>query len=1755
MSGDTTRHDSLEDAVVLMDESPAVEPQTPTAEQPSSTAHKYAPTPAFVSRVMQLHSGQTPGIKVPPLQLPHGAVMQSPLKPTRSSRRFAQSPSTPQHVSLVAVSEPVADPKRELLVLATGLGEACALADLSALFDRRKAGFQLAQPTQRAETPDSELVAHQRQSHSYNIKRLALQKLLKHDFSTGAVPVNLLMSELLAARRSPILARDAGFCDDIFALLRIHAQQVNLQLQREVFSGGPRTSRKVDVFVWRINQALSSLISQATPLLEVAVHLEALGMYLKQCETRSMSAHVMDVCIESLGYIQAFLYHHRAGGHVTPRLAGIARVASAMLCVWDELIRQCNSLLVAETLAQILIATPETLRWLAWYLTVITQRKAEANFGKHLVQNWQQSVLQHFISTLRLLYRYVELGGDIVTPSANALLSKLGFLLKPESGGLPAMLRSGLPVHLQLLVLEFFETIFRWPRCPLLRGEASRTIAEQFIHTHYHQFVRLYCSQSTDDDTLALCTAHLKVLRSLSGQRTPEIIGKLYELRIMEFLVHTVGVEVGLQARVALPQLPRLPTAKLLMMPSSLEKVGTPAVPLAPERPATDTSGSPILEARPIPFKVPGLKLGAHMTKAGEVVEGKAVTIHGADSLPAVADGVVDAKAAPAVNIVPVATATDSAAPAAVDTHPVPPRTPFKVPGLKLTAQMTKAGEVSVGSDVAIHADAPTGTTNPVVAALGTTPVAEPQPAEPQRTSFKIPGLKLTAQMTKAGEVSVGSDVAIHADAPTGTANPVVAALGSVPVALPAINSTANVAAAAPSPTPFKIPGLKLTAQMTKAGEAADGKEVTIHGSDSASAPAPAPPAVANSLAAKAEAPPADDTVEPKRTPFKIPGLKLTAQMTKAGEVVAGDAVTIHADQLSVAPAPVPPPQSVQSVATSLSPPTTTATSSPVIPGLILDSTAVVSATDSPVLLTPVVTQAKIPAAATPAATPAVTPFKVPGLRLNAEITKAGETVEGRDVTIHDRFVSAPPALSSNDRAPITIPGLKLASDITKAGETVEGKDVVIFPHRPSVSSTKPTSGSMFTTGEPASAKRLTAKARDFFPPDEVEAVGGQLTSIEAQVDNKNPKMQVAADVARRNRVEGLMAAPTHRDSGAEYFQERARRKVFRSEELHCAMLELVLSMMIGPSDTLEPLYADVDPSRNGNLNILYYLHAHLNHPSNESVLPVLSDRVREDSQKRLLKLMCRHLFSSNLYTLGDRIGQGAFGIVHRATMPFNPHTVAIKLTPIPRHLHDRCTLVDLFTEITVLEKFQTARVSQLFDYGVDGENYWMVMKLYKCSLKSWREHFNPGSSVPLPLYLNIYQQILDAVNYLNQHHVVHFDIKADNILLEPLDGISEQEFYNPTTSNAPFTIRLGDFGESAIISEVRPYTTRNRGTEPIKSPEMLRLSWGGKGTQDFDRRKRQGAGAASDVWSLGCLLYEIITGAYLFYDDVESDFVQLFHRVHSDNPDEMIPDFRRHQAQNNKEVFDLLFYVLKKDPQMRPSCEDVMKRVSTLLHGARVPRGATPRGVTPRTTPRIANSSGVTPRNQAIRPSPPTALQFANVGLSPLSPLREQQMLLRNKLISVLPKLFVASATVASDRAQLYSAGITHVVDLTERECAVFPDDFEYLHLRPSSTPDRMNLLVWLSMAVGFISKAHERGGKVLIVSTHGIGRAPAVACAYVMDTMNLDFFRAFVLLKDRVLSMEMHPFYIAQLCYWRDERVVLDIASQPRRSTIVRM
>lgn len=66
--------------------------------------------------------------------------------------------------------------------------------------------------------------------------------------------------------------------------------------------------------------------------------------------------------------------------------------------------------------------------------------------------------------------------------------------------------------------------------------------------------------------------------------------------------------------------------------------------------------------------------------------------------------------------------------------------------------------------------------------------------------------------------------------------------------------------------------------------------------------------------------------------------------------------------------------------------------------------------------------------------------------------------------------------------------------------------------------------------------------------------------------------------------------------------------------------------------------------------------------------------------------------------------------------------------------------------------------------------------------------------------------------------------------------------------------------------SDEDEFCEKNRGTELFMSPEMFMLAINiRKDTEKYDRRKKMGTTRQSDIWSLGCLFFELLTGQLLF--------------------------------------------------------------------------------------------------------------------------------------------------------------------------------------------------------------------------------------------------------------------------------------------------
>ena len=66
---------------------------------------------------------------------------------------------------------------------------------------------------------------------------------------------------------------------------------------------------------------------------------------------------------------------------------------------------------------------------------------------------------------------------------------------------------------------------------------------------------------------------------------------------------------------------------------------------------------------------------------------------------------------------------------------------------------------------------------------------------------------------------------------------------------------------------------------------------------------------------------------------------------------------------------------------------------------------------------------------------------------------------------------------------------------------------------------------------------------------------------------------------------------------------------------------------------------------------------------------------------------------------------------------------------------------------------------------------------------------------------MHAYTMTSHLLQGLSEEQVVHFDLKCDNVLLEPLPGVDEEAFWAPTSDELPFQIVLADFGDSCDFS------------------------------------------------------------------------------------------------------------------------------------------------------------------------------------------------------------------------------------------------------------------------------------------------------------------------------------------------------------------
>jgi eukaryotic-like serine/threonine-protein kinase len=260
-------------------------------------------------------------------------------------------------------------------------------------------------------------------------------------------------------------------------------------------------------------------------------------------------------------------------------------------------------------------------------------------------------------------------------------------------------------------------------------------------------------------------------------------------------------------------------------------------------------------------------------------------------------------------------------------------------------------------------------------------------------------------------------------------------------------------------------------------------------------------------------------------------------------------------------------------------------------------------------------------------------------------------------------------------------------------------------------------------------------------------------------------------------------------------------------------------------------------------------------------------------------------------YCVEQIIGTGGMGAVYRAKQLNLDRPVALKIL-LPKHTESQIPRARFEREARVAASLHHPNAIEIYDFGEDRGWLYLAMELLRGRTL---RHDCPHGFDPLPIQrvLDVGYQVADVLIAVHALPLVHRDVKPDNIFIETLPNGIERAV-------------LGDFG--LAFSLTRPDAGRVTdddivcGTPVYMSPEQA---------------AGRDLGPPSDIYSLGCVLYELLTGDVPFDGD---GAVVLARHLYAPliAPRERRPDLAIPGA-----LDDLVRRMLAKRPEVRPTAAE----------------------------------------------------------------------------------------------------------------------------------------------------------------------------------------------------------------------------------------
>ena len=221
-------------------------------------------------------------------------------------------------------------------------------------------------------------------------------------------------------------------------------------------------------------------------------------------------------------------------------------------------------------------------------------------------------------------------------------------------------------------------------------------------------------------------------------------------------------------------------------------------------------------------------------------------------------------------------------------------------------------------------------------------------------------------------------------------------------------------------------------------------------------------------------------------------------------------------------------------------------------------------------------------------------------------------------------------------------------------------------------------------------------------------------------------------------------------------------------------------------------------------------------------------------------------------YRIARELGRGGMGVVFLAVDPFIDRKVAIKtsLLPPPSEPGEFEEFQKkFFNEARAAGKLMHRNIVSVYDASVDVDHSYLVME-YVDGVTLY-DYCRPQNLLPLNKVINVVFQCAKALDFAHEKGVIHRDVKPRNILM--------------TKTGRP---KISDFGIASIMSDSLAKGQFNPdGTMCYSAPELLR---------------KESVSPQTDIFSLGVVMYELLSGKRPFHADSE---VTTVYKILNENP------------------------------------------------------------------------------------------------------------------------------------------------------------------------------------------------------------------------------------------------------------------------------